>query len=438
MGRRAGLLGLGSAAGALFSLALAMLAAYELGPAGFGAWAILLGAQGLILTILSFRTADAVASYLARYGRSTTLRRRLPTIVKAALRMELVLRMVGGLVLVASAPLLERWFGLAGLPVAPLVLLALHGVVLGVDAVWLPIERAAGRLARIAVLSAGSSGAALALAAGFQLAGALSVSTLALALTASSSAFAAAKLATVVRFLDAGRTGRPASVRRRLRARTLQPFLQTLLHGYWSSVLGGVVKQSDVLILGSVWGPSESGVYRLARSVVGPLSLLGQALAASAFVELSEALLGRDARRARGLVLQSAWLTLPAATAGAVVLLAIQALGLGARLGPYEGALGAMLILYLGVAASMILFWVSPAAVILRRMRLVLVSNLAVAAGYLVLALVAAPRFGAEGAAAAMAFAWLSGHLILAFGLRHAFWPGAGRRRPAQASATTR
>lgn len=438
MGRRAGLLGLGSAGGALFSVALAMLTAYELGPAGFGVWAILLGAQGLILTILGLRTADTLASYLARYGRSTALRGRLPRIVKAALGAELVLRGSGGFVLVATAPVLENWFDLADLPLVPLVFLALHGLILGLDAVWLPIERAAGRLIRIAAFSAGSSGVALVLAAGFQLAGALSVSTLALALTASSAAFAVAKLFGITRFLAVQAADRTGSAGRGLRGRTLRPFLATLLHGYWSSVLGGIVKQTDVLIVGSIWGTSESGVYRLAKSVVGPLSLAGQALAASAFVELSEALLNRDARRARGFVLQSAWLTLPAVAVGALILVGLQAAGLGARLGPYQETLGATIILYLGISASLILFWVSPAAVILRRMQLILVSNLAVAAGYLAVVLVATPMFGAKGAAAAMAFAWLFGHLILALGLSGAFWTRAGRSALPQAPATPR
>jgi O-antigen/teichoic acid export membrane protein len=383
------------------ALVQGLVVARVLGPAGFGVYSLLLAYTALVFTLLDPRAAEAVSRYLSEHLGSGDRASAL-----AVMRAGYVFD--GALTLVAGAIALSTLLPLAtlvlpdgtapGWPAYALAVLAT--ATLAPTATARAVLATTRRLPALTRLQVGMA-AARVVASGGLLAADPSIAE-ALAVQA---VLAALELGVLTLLIH--RHGRRSLGGTPLTA-SLEPLrgqrramLRFVVYADLSSLVGVLVKQLDVLVLGAIAGPTEAGYYRLARQVSNTLATPAQSLQTVVYPRLSAAAAAADWTRLRNLmrVCTQAGVALAACT---LVVVAVLPQLLRLVTGPeYGPAIPAAVILTLGAAISNAFFVFRPLFLATGNLQPFLVIVTATGlSGLLLFALVSDP-YGATGVATA-------------------------------------
>jgi PST family polysaccharide transporter len=165
--------------------------------------------------------------------------------------------------------------------------------------------------------------------------------------------------------------------------------------------LSTVVREVDVLVVGSVVGTAGAGVYRLALSSVAPIGAIVAALQSALYPRLAAS---ADALRH---IRTRSQLVLGGAALGSAVLVAGLVLApLGVRIiggGEFSDAVGAARWVLAGGSVVLALFWVRPALLASGQARYLLLNSCVVAVSSVIGFSVGAHVAGVAGVAAARA-----------------------------------
>lgn len=384
-------------------LALAMgvlqglVVARQLGPDGYGVYALAVTFVAFVFLLLDPRAAEAVVRYVAEFRAAGDMPR-----VRAAVR---------------AGFLLDACWGAAGLLVAVAVARPAAGL--------LSIDGYAEMIAVVAIgasvaAPASTSRAVLSVFERFKTISHVQVSVSVLrALSVIAVALGGFGLwgviwtLTVVSLLEgvlfvsiAVRAARhelgPAVLRAPLaplrgRVRDIAHFL---VLSDLSTLASTAIKQVDTLVLGLLTGPREAGYYRLAKSLTAPSGNVGVPVQTLLYPRLAAAEAEGDFRRADDLVRRTVRrVCLPLAFAA---LLCIPLVGPVIRLvagEEFEGSTGPAIALVAGVALSFATLHVRPVFLVRDQLRALLGLTVATSTASLAAFFPAAAGFGADGVA---------------------------------------
>jgi O-antigen/teichoic acid export membrane protein len=406
----------GSSAALAASFLHTVVVARALGPGDFGVWAGIQAYCLVVASFVTFRTSEPLTRYLVEF-RSRGDGERTALLLGTAMTVDGVTQVVAVLAMMALAPLLAP--GLAGgAAAASLYPVVAVGMLRGAfDPTWFSVARDLGRYQTIATLNAAFPVLRLGVTTVLWLTGGVTLPALAWLMMGIGLIQMAVTGACLWRALSGGYglavpgLFAPARLRRQSE---IAPFWNFMKATFLWSLFTGLVKEGDVLILGSLRGAEEVGWYRLARSLVSTTQSVAEMLAQVIYQDFSELVVARNGallRRTAG-VLARSWLPLVAGGVALAIVLADPVIPavFGAAYGP---ATGVFSILLVGSGAVTMLFWVRPLALAFElhwyNFHVVVWSSLAFA----VLDVLFIQAWGLTGAAAAYALIAAAGPLAL-------------------------
>jgi O-antigen/teichoic acid export membrane protein len=277
----AGRLGAAEVVRLLAGLVQAVLVARWLGPRNYGLAALILTYPSLVFTFFDPQASEAVVKYFGA-AVATEDRDRARAIPKMAYLVDVTLAVVGLAVVVATAPLAADHLLKSGAD-ASLIVVAAVGVALAAPGdTSQALLTTTGRFSTVALVQSGTAVARVALVLGLVaadagVAGMVWGTTLGLI---ADSLLMAMFAHGAVRSASGGSwfRGRREVIRPELREMT-----RFLVYTDLTSLASVFVKQADLVILGFVRGPTETGWYRLAQSLTAPFASVITALQTVAY-----------------------------------------------------------------------------------------------------------------------------------------------------------
>jgi O-antigen/teichoic acid export membrane protein len=268
MARDAGKLGIGGVIVLLSGVAQAVIVARALGPRDLGIAALILSFPPLVFTFFDAQAADAVVKYLGQFMVAGDRRKAL-AVPKAAYGVDIGLALLGFLVVAVSAPWVSDHLldtgGYAGL----LLLVAGAQVIVAPADTSRAILTSFGRFSGVAWVTGATAAFRFALVLGLVgSGGGIAAFVVATCVGTMVESLLIGWLANrAIRNALGGSwwTGRLADVRGHLREMG-----RFLVYTDLNSLVAVFIKQADIVILGMVAGPVQTGYYRLARSLAAP------------------------------------------------------------------------------------------------------------------------------------------------------------------------
>ncbi|MDI6773167.1 MAG: oligosaccharide flippase family protein [bacterium] len=205
----------------------------------------------------------------------------------------------------------------------------------------------------------------------------------------------------------------------RLPAAQRRELLQFIAYNGLNATLGTIPKQLDLVALGYLRGPTETGYYKLAKSFSAAFGYLVRPMQIVVYPMLAQ-LSARPGRSALGP--QIRWIVLrmgaPLAMAGALTVLAVPVLIRTVVGSSYSPAILATQILLIGSVVWLAFFWVKPAYFALGRIWKWTSINLVIAVLSLAGIAISIPVGGYIGLAIWQATMHLLGHALAVFALK--------------------
>ena len=400
MARDAGKLGIGGAIVLVSGVAQAIIVARALGPRDFGIAALILSFPPLVFTFFDAQAAEAVVKYLGQFMVARDRGKAL-AVPKLAYTVDIGLALLGFLVVAAISPWVGNHLLGTGGYVELLLLVAGTQVIVAPADTSRAILTSFGRFSGVARVT----GAAAILRLG-----------LVLALVGSGGGIAAYVVATcagtafesllmgwlanrAVRDALGGSwwTGRLAEVRGSVREMGW-----FLLYTDLSSLVAVFVKQADIVILGMVAGPVQTGYYRLARSLATPATSVITTLQSVLYPQVARLAATGDApalmRRARRWCLLGG---VPLAAASLVVFPFVPQVLRALSGDDFVGAAAAARWLLAGSAFILACFWLRPIQLATGQVRFMFLNGVVLGVVSVASFFALGGPFGAAGVAAA-------------------------------------
>ncbi len=398
-----------------------ILVARMLGPGYFGVWASLQAFCTVVATFLTFRTSEPVTRYLTEYAAQTSDQGRRSPLVALLLGTAIAVDAITQSLAVIMVALLAPWVapllpgGEAVAVLYPLLAISLLRTVF--DATWFSVARHLAQYRTIAALNAFFPVLRLMVLAIAWVLYPISLATIVVLMMV---------LGILQMFVigwslwQAISTGYGLGLSDLFTARILHD--QRKLASFWSfmkatflgSLFSALVKEGDVLILGSLRPSEEVGWYRLAKSLAGTVQQIGELLAQVIYQDFSEHVVARDGALLRNTLrfLFRTWL--PAVVVAILVGIALAYFCIPILFGrSYAPTVGLFSILMVGTGCVTALFWVRP---LILALELYWYNFQVVAWGagcFLLLDWVLIQRFCVDGAAIALATLTMAGPLVL-------------------------
>jgi O-antigen/teichoic acid export membrane protein len=413
-----------SFAGAILGLAQGVIVARWLGPQMYGSAALVIGLPTLVYALLDTRAGDVLIRYLSQYHARQEFGQAL-----AACRLGYVLDVGGAglawLAVAAVAPwaamAIMRTPGASGLA----TVYAMSFIPFAVAGCSQAVLSTFGRFPMIAVIETAMSliRATLVIsttALGWEIAGIVWSNAVANALTGLTYGAVASALLRQNWFGARWRARGPLPKAQR------REILRTIGYNCLNVTLGTIPKQFDLVVLGYVRGPVETGYYKLAKSLSGAFGYLVSPLQTVTYPMLAS-VTGPGQRpidrQIRWLLL---WVGFPLALAASLALAVVPALIIAIVGRSYIPAVRATQVLLIGSITWLAFFWVKPAYFALGRVAVWTGISVSIVALSLLGFAIAIPLGGFIALAVWQACMHVLGHLV-AVGIfmrqRHA--PGA-------------
>jgi O-antigen/teichoic acid export membrane protein len=387
----------------LFVLAIAfgqnLLLARRLGPAGFGALALVFAVTDVTQQLLSSRVWETATTFVPSY-RAKGEHASAAAVVKLCLLVDAVAALLATALLTLLAEPFARWFVKSPEAVGALRLYALLPVLLIPVATGRALLRLADRYRWLSwQLSVESVVRVTAVLAALAIAGAQLRPVVAAYLAAAAAGSVMIASMSVRAWRDLGLPPWPAA---RLSALgEPRRVLRFLAYSNASGTFRLLSGKADVLVLGWFADPSAVGAYRLARTVADPLVALTDPVYQATYPEMSRLVHEGDAQGARGLahgIRVRAWLfVIPVC---AVVTLAAAWVIPAVFGSSFEAAVPLTRILVWQLVWVPYL-WVPGLLLALGRADVVTALTAADAVAFVAMLLLLVPAFGAVGAAVA-------------------------------------
>ena len=400
MARDAGKLGIGGFVVLLSGVAQAIIVARALGPRDFGIAALILSFPPLVFTFFDAQAAEAVVKYLGQFL-AVGERRKALAVPMLAYAVDIGLAVVGFLIVAASSGWIAGHLLDARGHADLLILVAATQVVLAPADTSRALLTSFGRFAGVAWITGGS---------------AILRITLIIGLVGSGGGIAAFVVATCVGTIveslligwlanravrealgSSWWNGRLADVRESVREMG-----RFLVYTDLTSLVSVFVKQADIVILGMVAGPVQTGYYRLARSLAAPATSVIMTLQSVLYPQVARLVATADGptlmRRARR------WFVLGGIPLAAVSLLVFPFVPqvIRALSGPdFGGAAAPARWLLLGSAFVLACFWLRPIQLATGQVRFMFLNGIVLGVVSVAAFFALGGPFGAAGVAAA-------------------------------------
>lgn len=359
MARNAGKLAVGGVFVLVLGVAQAVLVARALGPRDFGLAALILSFPPLVFTFFDAQAPEAVVKYLGQFM-ATGERRKALAVPKLAYAVDVGLALVGFAIVAASAALVADHLLHSSRYAHLLVLVAATQVVFAPADTSRAILSSFGRFSGVAWVQGGTAAIRFILVAvligGGGGIGAFVLATCVGTVTESLLLGWLASRAIRVELGSRWWTGRWADLRGEVRGMG-----RFLLYTDLTSLVAVFIKQADIVILGLVAGPVQTGYYRLARSLAAPATSVITSLQTVLYPQVARLVATADGavlmRRARR------WCLLAGIPLAALSLIVLPFVPQVIRLlsGPdFEGAAASARWLLAGSAFVLACFWLRP------------------------------------------------------------------------------
>lgn len=268
MARDAGKLGIGGAVVLLSGVAQAIIVARALGPRDFGIAALILSFPPLVFTFFDAQAAEAVVKYLGQFTVARDRRKAL-AVPKLAYGVDIGLALLGFLVVAVSSPWVANHLLDAGGHVELLLLVAATQVIVAPADTSRAILTSFGRFSGVSWVTGATAilrfGLVLGLVGSGGGIGSYVVATCVGTAVESLVIGWLANRALREALGGSWWTGRLGDIRGSVREMG-----RFLLYTDLTSLVAVFIRQADIVILGVVAGPVQTGYYRLARSLAAP------------------------------------------------------------------------------------------------------------------------------------------------------------------------
>ena len=355
----------GSGVALVASFLQTVLVARGLGPTSFGIWASIQAFCTVVATLVTFRTSEPVTRYLAEYRHTdNTENRMVALLLGTAIGIDVITQFLAILAIYLMAPWVAPSLPGGAEAIALYLLVGIGSLRSIFDATWFSVARHLGRYRSIALLNALFPILRLIATATCWSAHWMTLTTFVHLMM----------LMGILQMVVTGwylwraiRTGYNIPPAHLLTSDLWK--CQHKLASFWDfmkatflwSLFSAMVKEGDVLLLGSLRPAEEVGWYRLAKNLAGIVQQVGELLAQVIYQDFSEQVVGRQGILLRHTIrfLSRTWLPIVAVVSLMGILIAYYCIPLifGAT---YQPTVYIFSILMIGVGWVTGLFWVRP------------------------------------------------------------------------------
>ena len=400
MARNAGKLAVGGFLVLVLGLAQAVLVARALGPRDFGLAALILSFPPLVFTFFDAQAPEAVVKYMGQFM-ARGERRKALAVPKLAYAVDVALALVGFAIIAASASFVADHLLHTPRYASLLVLAAATQVVLAPADTSRAILSSFGRFSGVAWVQGGTAAVRFALiVALIGGGGGIGAFVLATCVGTALESLLLGWLASRALRVELGSgwwAGRWADLRGEV-----GEMGRFLVYTDLTSLVAVFIKQADIVILGLVAGPVQTGYYRLARSLAAPATSVIASLQTVLYPEVARLVATAD-----GPVLMARarrWWLLAGVPLAAVSLTVFPFVPQVIRLlsGPdFEGAAASARWLLAGSAFVLGCFWLRPIQLATGQVRFMFLNSVALGVVCVGAFFLLGGPFGASGVAAA-------------------------------------
>jgi O-antigen/teichoic acid export membrane protein len=379
-----------------------IVVARVLGPKAFGTAALIVGTTGVVFTFLDPRSQEAVVKYLGAHHANGRYD-QAAAVPKVAYTVDLVLAVLGFAFIALAAPWAQTHIIHSADATRLLIIFALAYTFTAPSTTSRAVLMTLGRFSTVALLQGGVA----------ILRSALAIILVSVDLGVSGVVYAAG-IAVVVESIFAAVLAHRAmrselhrtwwgSSRKSLGGE-LRQILRFMAYTDVMSLIAGLAKEADVVLLGYLRGPTDVGFYRLASSVAAPMASLITPLQQVAYPRMARLAGVANAKGMQEAARRYA-LKVGLPVAGLALLVTpLLPIAVPAIVGSqYRPAIGAAVVLFVGGALTIPFFWGRPMVLAGGHLRFAFalgaVTTALTLAGYFVLG----DAFGAVGVAAARA-----------------------------------
>lgn len=414
----------GNVAAAAISLLQNIILAKSIGPELLGAWAMVQSAVTLATSFLGFRTEEACGRHLVEY-RQDAGRRRLQYLISGVVAAEFGSRIVAVIGLV----ILSRIMGGGQFRADAIIALSIYSLsclAQGLDSLWLPLWRNLGKYREISLWNTASALSRL-----------IAVIVLVLCDQLNLVAFAIvfSGLAWIEFFIRLGFVKKDLRDNYRIDSllvplknilrgrRIIRSFWEMMFYNFAASSLSSVVKNADVLIIGTLLSERDAGLYQVARRLSSMGYMLTQAIVGAIINDFSEMVVAQHFKKLWQKVVRYTLILIPIISICFIIIAVISPWVISLMFGDdFREAWKPFVILTAGMGFSIILFWVQPLMVGFRLQRHQLIANFMINIAYFAMIYGTIGYLGSLSVALSYALCLTAGYGVMAFYMwRH--WP---------------
>lgn len=345
----------------LFAFLQGIIVTRTLGPADYGLWGLLTSGSAMIRSFLSFRLQEPLTRYLVILKDDHRGDKLLP-LLRISISVEALSCLITFLLIFLIAPFLNFFFPqyqAIGDISRIFSFVALTGIL---DTVWYCIVRDQGGFLLLATASCLSALAQLIFVFAMWQVGGLNLQSMSLGFLAIGLLQISCYALHLIKIFRAryGITDYLFLVPQGNDFRKMDPdFWRFMKSTYWASSASAIVKNFDILISGRLFLPNQVGYYRLAKSMISMVMILGTSLTSVIYKDFLS--LSQHEDKIYKDLLRGSKIWIPFILLGTVLLCFLAGPAVGYFYGSaFLPAAHYFKIMMIGVSLYLMLFWAQP------------------------------------------------------------------------------